>query len=89
VAASAATKDLGTLTTTGDDNTGWGGPGIGNFYSGQTGRGAVAEPYWTVFTPLTIHGTSSGGDTLAARDYTVTFDAGWRHGNGTGGFVFV
>lgn len=77
--------DMGTLTTTGEDTTGWDGPGIANFYSGATGRGSLDEPFWSLFTTAAIHGTSSGGDTLAAGDYTVTFNAGWSFSPGSDG----
>jgi hypothetical protein len=81
--AASVVFDMGTLTTTGEDNTGWDGPGIANFYSGSSGRGEVAAPMWTVFTTAAIHGTSSGGDTLSAGDYTVTFDAAWAASPGS------
>ena len=77
-ASATLIMDLGTLTTTGEDNTGWGGA-TNLFFSGATGRGSLDEPFWSVFTPDAIYGTSSGGDTLAAGDYTVTFDAGWAY----------
>jgi hypothetical protein len=90
-AATVATFDMGTLTTTGEDTTGWGGAGLGLFFPNATDRGSFDSPFWSVFSTSELHGTSSGGDTLLHYNrgggldttYTVTFDAGWAFAPGS------
>jgi len=74
--AALALLDLGTLNTTGEDETGWTSTfNDDTWQAGLTGRNGPSGPWFAQFNH-TATGTSDG-DALIAANYTLSFDAGW------------
>jgi len=74
--AALALLDLGTLNTTGEDETGWTSTfNDDTWQAGLTGRNGPSGPWFAQFNH-TATGTSDG-DALIAANYTLSFDAAW------------